>query len=286
MSSEHFGELSKALGAAARVRRVAPGLHVVEVVRPHAVDDHTVADLYRQLTPIATRVFGATAQEWTEFFDAELGARAFARRARFFVFANDDGQLVGWSSCWQLPDDVHGLFFDTSALLPGYRGRRATTRAYLPVITKALLRRPLRPVHIIGLACNPVVFSMEARALGGGHVYPRLGESPPDEVGRVARATTDWLVDLYRTMGLEGSITLDPDTLVVSGLWPPMSVEPDEHSGDPRLDSWMHEQLTPTDAILGITRANLWDCTKIGVALGLRRLRGGRSADSAPAQSS
>ena len=281
MSPQSFGELSDAFGSAARVRPVAPGLRVAEVVRPADVDAAIVGDLYRRLTPIAVRIFGASEQEWTDFFAAELRGAAFHRRDRFFVFGNDDGDLVGWSSCWQLPADIHGLFFDTSGLLPGYRGRRATTRAYLPVITKALTRAPLRKLHIIGLACNPVVFSMETRALGAAQVYPQPGQVPPDEIVRVAAATTEWLVELYRSMGLDEAITCDPKTLIVRGLWPPMSVEPDESSGDAALDLWMHEKLTPTDAVLGITRANLWDCTKIGVALGLRKLRGRAAGESA-----
>jgi hypothetical protein len=233
-----------------RPRPLRGGYRLVSV-RPHAVPVDRRDELVPALISASTAAFGVdTAAVWRE----RIRGSWFDRVDRLLLILDRGGEVVGWTSYRYLRlTAMRVLYMDTTGVVPEHQRHGLIPAIQSRVVLRALLVRPLRPLHVVYRTRNALVWRGLRRRLGDANVAPPLRGEPQGWAPRVAAALHDRLAEPGE---------LDLDTLVVRGAYAERGgavygEAATPRSGDPEPDAYFESRLGPDDAFLVIARTTL-----------------------------
>ncbi len=233
-----------------RARRLRGGYRLVSV-RPPAVPVERREGLLPPLIRASTAAFGAnTAAVWHE----RLADSWFDRVDRLLLVLDRDEEVVGWTSYRKLRlAGARALYMDTTGIVPEHQRHGLIPAIQSRVVLRALLARPLRPLHVVYRTRNPVVWRGLRRRLGEENVAPPLRGEVQSWAPGLAAALRGLLAE-------PGELELE--TLVVRGAYADRGgavygEAEAPRSGDSETDAYFEERLGPDDALLVIARTTL-----------------------------
>ena len=221
--------------------------------------------LYAIIAELSPRIFGV---DFTSYWEVRRRDGLFGRLARFYLFADEAGEVIGWAGYQR--KSFHGcdcIYFDISAILPQFHGAGVITDVESRMVLRELLLHPWQPTYLIARTRNPRLYRSFQNAVGCDHVYPAVDRPVPEKVRMIALAVA-------RSLGQEHKLDPNEQRLVETYLpYLPRHFDKNPTSGDRNLDEWFDATLGPADAFLIVAEANLWRLAAYRFRKLLRRVK-------------
>jgi len=248
-SSVSFDAIVREVEPSPRVRRFRRGLRYAVWNEPERLTTDSQDLLYQALNDLSPRIYGL---DFTRYWQNRRDGDLFGHLYRFCVFADESGNLVGWSG-YQLRRFTGRLclYFDTAGILPEWQGAGVVTDLESRAAVRELLTHPWESLYLVTRTPNPRLYRSFRAAVGPEHVYPASGHQPPATIKAIARAVAESNGQAHR-MQLDQLKFVDAYLPHLTRLY---AERP--RSGDPEIDRWFDASLGPCDAFLIVAEARL-----------------------------
>lgn len=262
--SSPFTALVSAITPPPRLHRVRPGVRCAIWTRPDLFTVDWQDRLYTIMAELSPRIFGV---DFTSYWEVRRRDGLFGRLARFYLFADEAGEVVGWAGYQRKTFHGRGcLYFDIAAILPQFHGAGVITDVESRTVLRELLMHPWGPTYLVARTRNPRVYRSFQTAVGRDHLFPAIGRRAPEKVRMIALATA-------ASMGQEQKLVENEQRLVETYLpHLPKHFDKTPTSGDRNLDAWFAGALGPADAFLIVGEASLWRLGAYQLRKQLRRM--------------
>lgn len=245
-----FEELIGFISPAPRIYYVRRAIRCAVWTRPDRLTLDSQDRLYSIMADLSPRIFGV---DFSKYWEVRRKDGLFQRLARFYLFADDAGEVVGWAGYQRR--HLAGrrcIYFDIAAILPQFHGAGVITDVESKTAFRELLLHPVGRSYLVTRTRNPRLYRSFQTALGRDHVHPAIDRTVPEHVRRIALA-------MATSMGQEHKLDRDEQKLVDTYLphLPRHYAEPPS-SGDETIDRWFDASLGPADAFLVVAEATIW----------------------------
>ena len=220
------------------------GFTLLSVTPPTALLDSDYEELRETIVSVSDRAFGAaTARSWSEKFTVDF----LGGLSRFYLVADRDGALVGWSGYRaRTIARERVIYFTSSGLLPEHQGCGIIPAVQRLAMEHEALRHPRLTITLAIRTRNPHAYRLATRTFPEGLVVPGLDGSVPAHRRPVVAAVASWL----------GLAEVDSSTAIARGAYPAGGLYGSEpHCTDPAVND-LFARLGPQDAILVLATAD------------------------------
>ena len=245
-----FEELISHSWPAPRIFRVRRGIRCAMWTSPNQLTVDSQDRLYSIMADLSPRIFGV---DFSKYWEVRRRDGLFQRLARYYLFADRAGEVVGWASYQRRNlDGRRCIYFDITAILPHFHGAGVITDVESKTVFRELLLRPWGRTYLMTRTRNPRLYRSFQTALGRDHVYPAIGRRVPEHVRAIALA-------MASSMGQAEKLDRDEQKLVETYLpHLPQHYAVRPSSGDETIDRWFDASLGPADAFLVVAEATIW----------------------------
>jgi len=217
---------------------------VVSLTPPTALLDASHEELRAAIVAVSDQAFGRpTLRSWDDKFT--VGFLGTLRR--FYLVADPNGTLVGWSG--YRARTIAGeriVYFTSSGLLPNCQGSGVIPSVQHLAIADEARRHPRHTVTLAIRTRNPHAYRLATRTFPNALVVPGLDGSVPAHRQALVAAVASWL-----------ELTdVDPCTAIARGAYPIEGglYREEPRSGEPAVND-LFTRLGPQDAILILAAA-------------------------------
>jgi acetyltransferase (GNAT) family protein len=205
--------------------------------------------LYAALSELSPRVFGV---DLTSYWEDRRRRNMFGKLARFYLFGDRHGALIGWSG-YHLGRFAgrRCIYLDMAGIVPEWQGVGVITGVESRAILHELVLHRFERLYLVTRTPNPALYRMFLKAFGSDRVHPGRAQPVPGEVAAVAEAVAAWIGQPERLRASELKLV----DSYAPYLSQPYAVRP--RSGDVLLDRWFDSTLGVGDAFLVISETSL-----------------------------